>query len=336
MGNLQEAVSVPFRRREIPSITQQTPWPVRFVDFGKAVTPGVRFFNTAIYEHGGKLWMFARKATGAGEWRDRKNCIVAFLLGEHLQPTAYVEVGLTNRSYVDQHFEDPRITTILGRPWLSYCTFQTIGTKHYSGAHQQVAILGDHWQPQSVWDPVYGGNGGSISMVDRPQKNWTWFEHHEKPHLIYNIQPHEVVEWNGQEPGTVYETKCPIWKHGHKRGGSSPVRVGDEYFCFFHSSTPWKGEKRRYHMGAYAFLARPPFPITRITPKPILSGSIDDPPGADFLSQVDADGNPPLPLVTFPCGAVLQGKKWIVTLGVNDYCTALMEIPHHELEPLLK
>lgn len=338
MGNLQETVSRQFAKKEIPSITEQTPWPVKFMSFGKAGGPGIRFFNSAIYQRGDELWVIARKAVGASKDSMGVNTIVAFLLDQSLTPSHYIEVYLSNRSYKGQHFEDPRITTIGGQPWLSYCTFQIFGKEHYSGAHQQVAVLNDMWQPIHIWDPLYGGNGGSILMVERNQKNWTWFEYGGKPHLVYNIEDHEVVQWNGQEVGKVYETPCKAWKHGHKRGGTSPVLVGDEYFCFFHSSTFWKWfdipdeetgnfnrvAKNRYHMGAYAFEAKPPFRITRMTTKPILSGSDKDP----WVLG--------LPAVAFPCGAVLQRNKWLVTMGVNDYCTAVIEIPHYELTRLLK
>jgi len=294
------------------------------MSFGKAEGPGVRFFNTAIYQRGQELWVFARKAVGASKDSMGVNTIMAFLLDQNLTPSHYIEVYLSNRSYKGQHFEDPRITTIGGQPWLSYCTFQIFGKEYYSGAHQQVAVLNDIWQPVHIWDPMYGGNGGSILMVTNNEKNWVWFEYGGKPHLVYNIDPHTVVQWNGQEVGKVYETPCKQWKHGHKRGGTSPVRVGDEYICFFHSSTLWISPKRRYHMGAYAFEAKPPFRITRCTTKPILSGSQQDP-------WVEG-----LPLVVFPCGAVLQNDKWLVSMGVNDYCAAVIEIPHKELTSLLK
>jgi hypothetical protein len=148
--------------------------------------------------------------------------------------------------------------------------------------------------------------------------------------------PHQIVRWNDSlQVEEVYESKLwhPAWKHGQPRGGSAPVRIGDTYFSFFHSSTPWKNGKRQYHMGAYTFEAKPPFKVTSVTPKPILSGSIKDPWGPDK------------PLVVFPCAAITelsQGKAirngnaigrrydliWTISLGVNDLVSAYATISH--------
>ena len=76
-------------------------------------------------------------------------------------------------------------------------------------------------------------------------------------------------------------------------------------------------------MGAYAFEAKPPFKITRMTKKPILSGSQEDP------------WQEGLPLVVFPCGAVLQSNKFLVTMGVNDYVSSWIEIPLDDLNKLM-
>jgi predicted GH43/DUF377 family glycosyl hydrolase len=137
-------------------------------------------------------------------------------------------------------------------------------------------------------------------------------------------EPHEVVRWDGTEVAEVYETQAPGWEFGQMRGGSAPIKLGDEYLCFFHSSTPWTDKKRRYHMGAYTFRAKPPFNITRMTSRPILSGSKEDP------------WQEGLPLVVFPCGALMEGNKFVVSMGVNDYCSAWIKIPFDELEHLME
>jgi predicted GH43/DUF377 family glycosyl hydrolase len=91
----------------------------------------------------------------------------------------------------------------------------------------------------------------------------------------------------------------------------------------------WMSRKRRYYMGAYAFEAQPPFRVTRVTPEPILVGSIDDPWW---------EGKP---LVVFPCAALLSHGLnpdyfiWTVSLGVNDLASARIEIPHFRLLQLL-
>ena len=116
------------------------------------------------------------------------------------------------------------------------------------------------------------------------------------------------------------------WIFGEPRGGTPPVLIGSEYWSFFHSSLPWagKGKLRHYHMGVYAFEAKPPFRITRMTSRPILSGS-----HRDVLAEKK-------PLVVFPCGAIIKDGEWTVSLGVNDLASAWIEIPHEQLLKLVQ
>lgn len=312
-----------FMRKRIKSITKQTDFNVGFFDFGKALQPNVRFFNPSIITRNDGNWLIARKSEGSENNGLGINSLVAFKLNQEHKPVEYIPINLTTRSYTNQHFEDPRITVINGKPWLSYCTFQILNKAYYTGAHQQVAVLNDYWQPEWRWDPIYGNNGGSILQNSGNEKNWCWFEHDGQAHLIYMTEPHEVASWVNGEVFQKYETEGMKWKYGHMRGGTPPIRVGDEYICFFHSSMPWKAPKRQYFMGAYAFEAKPPFKITRMTKKPILSGSQEDP------------WHEGLPLVVFPCGAVLQSNKFLVTMGVNDYVSSWIEIPLEGLNKLM-
>ena len=307
-----------------PSIKDQTPWKVGFFDFGKAQTPDTRFFNPALIQHQGSDWLIARKASPISWHNLGQNSLVAFRLNKDHKPEAFVEINLKNRNYKDQHWEDPRIVRINNSLVLSYCTFQVYRGGTYSGAHQQVAFLNEGMQPIETWDPIYGGNGGSILMQSGNEKNWIFFEHDSQMMMIYMTEPHQVIRWENREVVEKWETSNFGWKWGHMRGGSNPIRIGDEYLCFFHSSTQWTEKKRQYHMGAYTFEAKPPFKVKRMTKKPLLSGSQKDP------------WQEGLPLVVFPCGAILDSKKYVVSMGINDYTSAWIEIPVKDLDSLMK
>jgi predicted GH43/DUF377 family glycosyl hydrolase len=141
-------------------------------------------------------------------------------------------------------------------------------------------------------------------------------------HLVYWTFPHTIVRWDeALRPSEEYITQVwhTGWRHGEPRGGTAPVKVGDEFISFFHSSMPWRPPKRRYYMGAYAFQAEPPFTVTAVTPEPLLAGSLDDPWG---------EGKP---LVVFPCAALHEDREWTISLGVNDLVSARAVIPHHLL-----
>lgn len=311
-----------------PSFRDQVPWKTGYFNFGKQEFGDLprRFFNPSVIEHNGSDWLVVRRAEDIEAHKLGINTIWAFRLDENHVPVEGCQVGL--RGYKTQHYEDPRIIRLsTGEMLLSYTTFVIEVKQHiepvWFGAHIQTALLDQNFQPIVQNDPVYGGNQGSVRQCPRNEKNWLWFEHDGQLHLIYMTEPHEVVQWFGESYGQVYETDFPlgyseIW--GHPRGGTPPVRIGDEYWSFFHSSTVWRDPKRRYHMGCYAFEAKPPFRITRCSSRPICSGSMKDPWW---------DGQP---LVVFPCGAIFRNGQWFVTLGINDMVSGWMEIPHADLE----
>ena len=237
-----------------------------------------------------------------------------------------------------EQWEDPRIFN-LGRTgqdaannklWLTCTNFiqQRSGASHQrqTWAHQVMAILNNDMRVLGTNHPVYGVNGPNIKENTQHEKNWTWFIHDGKPHMIYLTRPHTVVECDaGCSPQKEYKTteNNRLWRSdlGEPRGGSNPVRVGDDYWCFFHSSQPWWNGRRRYFMGAYAFEAKPPFRITRMSSEPLLKGSHQNSRILEF------------PLVVFPGGALFDEVKqeWFVVMGINDCLCGWQKIPHEAL-----
>ena len=237
-----------------------------------------------------------------------------------------------------EQWEDPRIFN-LGRTgddaqhnklWLTCTNFiqhkQGASFQRATWAHQVMAILDNHMRVLGTNHPVYGVNGPNIKSNTQHEKNWTWFLHDGKPHMIYFVRPHTVIECDaGCSPQKEYKSteNNRLWRAdlGEPRGGSNPVRVGDEYWCFFHSSQPWWNGRRRYFMGAYAFEAKAPFRITRMSSEPILKGSHNNRRILEF------------PLVVFPGGALFDEEKqeWFVVMGINDCQCGWQKIPHEAL-----
>lgn len=317
--------------QDIPSVTEQSKcWKCKMIDFGKANRQGVAYFNPGIVERPDGLWLVVRRCKDWPRFEYGLNDLMAFRLEgpEHL-PVTGVKVQIPPMLN-GEHFEDPRVIYRDGFTWLSCCNFVVYADKpiqKWTGAHQLFCQVNDAWNCLKRYDPIYGGNGGSTSLNKRDEKNWLWFFHDDLPHLIYLTQPHTVVPFNSfMEAGTPYVTQeiNKLWMHGMPRGGTPPVLVEGEYWSFFHSSTPWVGKKRRYHMGAYAFEAKPPFRITRMSSLPLLSGSKRD------------KWNEGKPLVVFPGGAVLKNGTWLVVFGVNDLVAGWIEIPHADLLHIVK
>lgn len=318
-------ITVAALDRDVPSILEQTPFETGFYNFGKARPEGVRFFNQGIIERDGKDWLITRRATPNTALANGMNDVVAFELKDN-HPVFMHPVQFKN-TYKDQHFEDPRVMSIGGRTLISVTSFTTKGNAVTSYPHQLIGVANENWRIAPAYDPIYGTNGGSCATCTGHEKNWLWFEHDGVPMFVYSNYPHVVVEMpDFINAARVHETEVqnPYWMHGEIRGGTPPVRIGNEYLSFFHSSLPWVSHKRRYHMGAYCFEAKPPFRITRSSLLPILSGSRNDP-------WVQG-----LPLVVFPCGAILRNGEWLVTFGVNDCESAWIKIPHERLMETMK
>lgn len=303
-----------YDHRQTLSLREQTPWRTGLYGFGDE-SAETRYYNPSIARVGSEEWLFTRRwrATVDGFIND----IVRWDLQERNLPSRPVVVTLP-RPTGEEHYEDPRTVGLEYKVLLSCCTFIP-----KSKATQHVAVLDRNAVATDNFHYNIGGNGDSIQSATSHEKNWLPFIHDGEFMLIYSTVPHKVV---AATSGAEWLTRSHnrLWGHGHPRGGTPPVRVGDEYFSFFHSSLPWRRFKNQYFMGAYAFEAKPPFRITRMSTLPILSGSPYEP------------HNPDSPLVVFPGGALFDAGRWWVVYGINDNSCGWIEIPHDELLPTMR
>lgn len=322
---------------ETPSIREQAAkrgWACDYFDFGRAETLGVEFFNPGLVRRPDGLWLLVRRSeVTPGMWYGR-NAIWACKLDENKKPLGGPMLQFPN-SKVDEQFEDPRAVFWNNQTWIGCVNFTWFTNGSWTGAHQMIGVFQDKggsditdetWHPLVRRDPIIGTNRGTAGHTHgKHNKNLLWWFIDGKLHCLYTSDPWNVVQFgNKWEEQIPYVADGVIWKYGVVRGGTPPVRAGDFFYTFFHSSLPWRGRYRRYHMGAIAFETSPPFRPVFWTQEPILSGSQNDP-----WAQKK-------PLVVFPCGAVLENGKWLISLGVNDLKSAWIEIPHDDLTRLLK
>jgi len=303
----------------VRSITEQTHWPVRFLEFPHL--PGQFWFNPSLAQIGSEDWLVTRRIK-IGADHTQQNDIQFWKLTES-GLSEHIDCALPCQSERD-NYEDPRVFWRGRDLWLSACHFRPVAGSY---AHQVLARLDRAFQPVEVIRPAIGKNARTISENTGHEKNWVWFDHDGDLHLVYLMAPdHYVVRTSNGAPVQRFAAPLdnPVWHHGLCRSSTPPIRVGDEYFCFFHSSTAWTAKQRRYHMGAYAFEAARPFRPTRMSTYPLLTGSEHDPRRLG------------MPLVVFPCGAVFRDNVWTVSLGVNDCACALLRIPHADLIDTLK
>jgi len=322
-GGAKNAASA--RLYGVPSFTMQTDWPAQYFRFdGCDLRPTVEggkhgdFHNPSLCARDDGDWLLVRRSVWKQGYLWGVNDIVAFKLNR-VMPTGGTPLKMIAR-VPEEHYEDPRVFVHEGRTFLSCCNF--VWNHPQSRPHQIFCEMDKDWNCIRRFDPDFDGNGSHPFKGTQWQKNWLWFFHEGHIHLIYRTHIHHVVRFESNLKNVIkeYKTRHPklAWKWGEMRGGSPPVRIGDEFWSFFHSSTDW-GTKR-YHMGAYCFEAKPPFMMTRCSDSPLLSGS-----------EQDRIGNGK-PLVIFAGGAVLRRGEWLVVFGVNDLDCGWIRIPHADLE----
>lgn len=316
-----------YAKNDVPVLSEQVDWEV-----GKIVLPeevGTYYFNPAILqEPNGQILLFARRCRNKRE-RDEevyteKNDIVCFELSKDLRATKKALVQLTSQ-FENEQFEDPRVVKFGDKFGLSCCTF--VPFKSY--AHQAMFLLDKHLFNEARFDPIYGNNYAQAMTNDGHEKNWLYFVHDNAPHMVYSANPHVVVRLNGRlgfEQQYVTDEFNPLWKFGEVRGGTNPILADGLYWTFFHSSLPWINGKRRYYMGAYAFEAKAPFRIARMTTMPILTGTNQQ------------DWWPGLPAVVFPCGAFFDSvrSQFVVSYGINDVDCGYIKIPLSDMLEITK
>lgn len=300
---------------EPPSILQQTKWPCGIYCFPDE-TPQRQYFNCSIIDWRGQRWLVTRK----NEQKyivGFRNGITFWLLNKNV-PVMRQDVRFF-KAFAKEEHEDARVLVRNGNLILTYCNF----IQGRTFAHQCIGALTPDFRLNLPVHIEYGDNGSKLILNKGHEKNWVWFEHGGLLHFVYRTNPHVVCKTRNGAVIEEFKTEAPKlnWTFGELRGGTSPVKVGDEFVSFFHSSMPWKNNKRRYYMGAYAFESEPPFRITRYTPQPLLIGSAHD----------EVMPNIPWPVVVFPCGAIFEKNEWLVVGGLNDLRCFWIRIPHADL-----
>ncbi len=169
------------------------------------------------------------------------------------------------------------------------------------------------------------------------EKNWMLFAHDDDLWAIYSISPHVVLRVELGESGPIIcrQVYCQEWnvtpylkQFGEPRGGAPPVRVGDEYVSFFHSSFRVRPLRRlllrlqqkprdktlRYVGSLYGFAAEPPFTPLWMRTAPVLL-----PPSLPRRQHPQLDRR--VEYSAYPGGLLIEDGHWIVAFGAQEeYC----------------
>jgi len=164
------------------------------------------------------------------------------------------------------------------------------------------------------------------------QKNWTPFVYNNTLYLSYSMNPHLVLSPNlktGQCDAHHHTMFSSVWPYGQMRGSSEAILVDGEYLSFFHSGlndasiASWPRFAWHYFMGAYTFASTPPFAITRMTDRPMVS--------PDLYTASNRYKK-----VIFPGGFAVVGASIYVAYGKDDCEIWIMTLDKEELKKALK
>jgi predicted GH43/DUF377 family glycosyl hydrolase/GR25 family glycosyltransferase involved in LPS biosynthesis len=209
--------------------------------------------------------------------------------------------------------EDARLFVHQGRLHVSFH-----GLSRDSAGAPRVTVLlarlsADERRAEDIWAPFY-------EHARDWEKNWAFFEAGDSSLCcVYSIEPHVVLRVEGEHAYEIGRTSGGLrWDFGQLRGGAPPVRVGDEYYHWFHGA---RLESSGYYtLGVYTFSAQPPFQVTRFAPRPLLEPEM-------------RPGEKP---VVFPCGAMLRDGRWLVSYGHNDRSSRIAEFDGAAVERALQ
>ncbi len=266
--------------------------------------PGKRFNSSLMRFGAGYVFCFRNGWAGSD--------IYVAMLDKHFLPTGQVkklELWHEDASYGR---EDPRLFWFRGQLHVAY-----IGVVGRWGrvTHTNVlyARLSPTFDVEAIFHPQY-------DQRNLWEKNWQFFDHDGQLYAIYSIAPHRILRIDGDQAEMVFNTPTPArWDGGEMRGGASPVLVDDEWWSFFHDRVSIRGH-RVYRAGVYTFDSKPPFRVRRIIPKPIMTANQATKPADQYAS------------VVFPCGAVRNDDKWIVSCGIHDRWSELHAFGHDDLD----
>jgi predicted GH43/DUF377 family glycosyl hydrolase len=209
------------------------------------------------------------------------------------------------------HVEDPRLFIFNDELFISYTDGYQMGLGKINTDIMQVS------ESYYIDKPTAG----------RTEKNWTFFESGGELYSVYEICPHVIFKIAGGGFEKVASVPYDLaWDYGIPRGGTCPVRYGDNFISFFHSSISitHKGVAgKQYFVGAYLFESEFPFTPVAMTKEPLIAGEVIDALIPRLSNRI---------YVVFPGGQIRKDKSFEVTFGYNDYQCRVVTITDEMIE----
>lgn len=257
--------------------------------------PGAYRFNGGAIRYQGKLHLAYRTGWAGAQ------CHVSVLRDDWSVERSVTLTRLRHR-FANYGREDPRLFIHNGRLHVSY-----VGVEHGPGIFRTnvlYAKLRDDLVVETVYAPQVPDRHPA-----RWEKNWAFFSSQGRLYFIYSINPHVIYRVEGERIVERFETPNAFpWSGGYQRGGASPVWHEDRWWHWYHGGHDLAGgwPTRRYNVGVYTFEDAPPFRITSSLPDPVYTANPSTRPSDQYCD------------VVFPCGAMFERGRWVVTNGIHD------------------
>jgi predicted GH43/DUF377 family glycosyl hydrolase len=223
----------------------------------------------------------------------------------------------------NHHVEDPRVVEFQGYWFLFYTDGMTVGVakldldtcdviySHFLTVPPSHIIGSDSDGREKNWIPIVSSNALYLLYSDTPRT----FIHCIDEGTRLSIEKYDKFNFN------------VLWSYGTIRGGCPPVDYDEtSLIWFFHSSKKVYSSMqilsdKIYFIGAYLTTKNYPFEIKQITTYPIFFG-VPSPISQNRTYQTN---------VIFPCGAVSENDKFIISMGINDHCIGHLKVSKNDI-----
>jgi len=184
-------------------------------------------------------------------------------------------------------------------------------------------IPGSKIKNKNIYTPDIDNNNKKTSL----QKNWLFFEKNNEIHVIYSLDPmiivyksksNDFIKWK-----KIIKKKGISWEYGEIRSSTTPIFIKkyNRYILFFHSHLKTKDSYREYFIGVFLFDDE--YNITNYTKQPLIISTKDDIKKSYIAKCI------------LPYGCIQLNNNLILTVGVNDSESGIIELPIDKLFNML-
>lgn len=208
--------------------------------------------------------------------------------------------------------EDPRVFALKNKLHMSYTKVfldeQTMKMKMLQivDTTKQLYRAIDMNDLGAFTTPVIIPYKGNILGERKLEKNWLFFEHNEKMHVIYSVQPLLIIDEDMTEIKFDTTLNLPY----HVRGGACPVLLGDYYYLFAHTRED------------VMFTSKYRMIVVLLHKKDLSIAGYSDPINLNISARI-----------VFPMGALFveSEQNWYITCGMEDKHQVMVRMSRDEV-----